>query len=139
METLTGGRVTVAFNTQKELKSGAMAESLEIIISDELRSRDYSGYSGGEAARCALAIRLALAKVISRRAGKRISLIMVDEVSDLDQSGLDSFANAISTLSRDHQIFVVSHDETLKSGFQNVLPIWKGRDGSYIKSSSIVK
>ena len=135
MEELTGGRVTVEFSTQKELKSGSLAETLDIIVSDELGSRDYVGYSGGEAARVALAIRLSLAKVISRRAGKRICLVMIDEVGDLDASGAAAFAHTINSLSRDHQILVVSHDEALKSGFQNVLPVWKGRDGSYIKNA----
>ena len=89
-----------------------MAETLDIIVSDELGSRDYTGYSGGEAARVALAIRLSLAKVISRRAGKRVSLIMVDEVADLDVSGSAAFGHAINSLSREHQCLVVSHDET---------------------------
>jgi exonuclease SbcC len=137
MEDLTGGRITVEFSTQKELKSGKQAESLEIVVSDELGSRDLGMYSGGECARVALAIRLALAKVISRRAGKRIELLLVDEVTDLDSSGAEMFAKTINTLAREHQIIVISHDENMKNGFQNLLQVVKGRDGSYVEKEAV--
>jgi len=64
---------------------------------------------------------------------------MVDEVADLDVSGADAFARAINTLAKEHQCLIVSHDETLKGGFQNTLVVNKGRDGSYIKAARVSK
>jgi exonuclease SbcC len=138
MENLTGGRITVEFATQKELTSGKKAETLDIIVSDQMGSRDFAGYSGGEAARVALAIRLALAKVISRRAGKRIGLVMIDEISDLDTAGADSFAQTINGISKDYsQIMVVTHLPHLKDQFPNILTIVKDRDGSHIETEAV--
>lgn len=139
MDQLTGGRITVEFSTQKELKSGKQAETLDIIVSDALGARDFNGYSGGEAARVALAIRLALAKVISRRAGKQIGLIMIDEISDLDTAGADAFAQTIMGIASDYkQIMVVTHMPHLKDQFPNVLTIVKDRDGSHLESEAVL-
>ena len=138
MENLTGGRITVEFSTQKELKSGKQAETLDIIVSDQLGSRDFAGYSGGEAARVALAIRLALAKVISRRAGKQVGLVMIDEVSDLDQSGMEAFGQTINGLANDYkQIMIVSHVPGLKDCFANVITIVKDIDGSHVEMEAV--
>lgn len=138
MENLTGGRISVEFSTQKELQSGKKAETLDIIVSDQMGSRDFAGYSGGEAARVALAIRLALAKVISRRAGKRIGLVMIDEISDLDTAGADSFAQTINGIAKDYaQIMVVTHLPHLKDQFPNILTIVKDRDGSHIETEAV--
>lgn len=139
MDKLTGGRITVEFSTQKELKSGKQAETLDIIVSDGLGARDFVGYSGGEAARVALAIRLALAKVISRRAGKQIGLIMIDEVSDLDQAGADAFAQTIHGISKDYkQIMIVTHLGDLKDQFQNLITIVKDRQGSHLEMEAVL-
>lgn len=138
MDQLTGGRITVEFSTQKELKSGKQAETLDIIVSDSLGARDFVGYSGGEAARVALAIRLALAKVISRRAGKKIELVMIDEVSDLDASGADAFAQTICGIAGEYkQIMVVTHLPHLRDQFPNILTIVKDRDGSHIEMEAV--
>ncbi len=139
MENLTGGRITVEFSTQKELKGGGKAETLDIIVSDGLGARDFVGYSGGEAARVALAIRLALAKVISRRAGKKIGLIMIDEISDLDAAGADAFAQTINRISPDYQqIMVVTHLPNLKDQFANSITIVKDRDGSHVEMEAVL-
>lgn len=139
MENLTGGRITVEFSTQKELKGGGKAETLDIIVSDGLGARDFVGYSGGEAARVALAIRLALAKVISRRAGKKIGLIMIDEISDLDAAGADAFAQTINRISSDYQqIMVVTHLPNLKDQFANSITIIKDRDGSHVEMEAVL-
>jgi len=139
MENLTGGRITVEFSTLKDLKGGGKAETMDIIVSDALGARDFVGYSGGEAARVALAIRLALAKVISRRAGKRIGLVMIDEVSDLDTAGADAFAQTIMGIAADYQqIMVVTHLPHLKDQFPNTLTIVKDRDGSHIEAEAVL-
>jgi exonuclease SbcC len=138
MERLTGGKIRVEFSTQKELKTGKLAETLDIIVSDNLGARDFNLYSGGEAARVALAIRLALAKVISRRAGKKIECVFIDEISDLDPAGADAFAQTINQISGEYkQILVVTHMPHLKDQFQNVLTIIKDRDGSHIEMEAV--
>ena len=66
---MTAGRMHVRFMTQKETQAGETRETLDIQISDELGTRAYENYSGGEQFRVNFAIRLALSQLLARRAG----------------------------------------------------------------------
>jgi len=134
LDRMTGGGIIVQFSTQKELKSGKQAETLDIMVSDAQGERDFCLYSGGEKVRVAMAIRFGLARIISRRAGKRIESVFIDEVSDLDPAGIEAFAAMVHEVGSEYgQIFVVSHFTELKGKFNNVLTVVKGRDGSRIE------
>ena len=68
---MTDGRMTLKLETQKERRSGGDAvETLEIVIADELGSRAYEMFSGGERFRIDFAVRIALSKVLAWRAGR---------------------------------------------------------------------
>ena len=66
---MTDGRMHVRLDTQKEKKTGGVSETLEVLISDELGTRNYESYSGGEAFRVNFALRVALSQMLARRAG----------------------------------------------------------------------
>ena len=66
---MTENRMHVKIETQKETQKGDVTETLEIKISDELGTRNYEMYSGGEAFRINFAIRIALSRLLARRAG----------------------------------------------------------------------
>ena len=76
---MTGGRMSVRFDTQRELKSGALRETLDIKISDEIGTRNYELYSGGEAFRVNFAIRISLSKLLARRSGAQLQTVVIDE------------------------------------------------------------
>ena len=62
---MTDDRMHVAFETQRESKKGETIETLDIKISDELGTRNYETYSGGETFRINFAIRVALSKLLT--------------------------------------------------------------------------
>ena len=131
LDDLSRGKIRVEFSTQRELKTGKTAESMEILVSDESGTRDFAMYSGGEKARIALAIRLAMLRIMSRRSGRRIESLFIDEVSDLDPVGIDLFGAMVRDLSKDQgQVFVVSHFDRFKDQFPEVLTVTKCRGGS---------
>jgi exonuclease SbcC len=134
LDVLTDGSVTVKFNTQKELKSGELADALDIIVTDHEGSRDFNLYSGGEKMRVSLSIRLGLAKLLSRRAGKRFDFFAVDEISDLDVHGMLKFVEAINLVQKEFkQVFVISHIDTIKDQFDQVIQVIKTeKDGSKV-------
>src|SRR5262249_7799850 len=69
---MTDGRMNVRFDTQRANKTGdGVRETLDIVISDELGTRDYSLFSGGEGFRVNFALRIALSQFLARRAGAR--------------------------------------------------------------------
>ncbi|MDW8144761.1 MAG: SMC family ATPase [Roseiflexaceae bacterium] len=68
---MTDNQMHLTFETQRDTKKGDVAETLEIKIADALGTRVYDAYSGGEAFRLDFAIRIALSKLLARRAGAR--------------------------------------------------------------------
>ena len=78
----TDGRWDIEFSTQKQLKSGAMSESLEILCSDEKGQRDIGQFSGGEQAIFKTIIRLTLAIFQSQQAKTKLQFLVIDEGFD---------------------------------------------------------
>ena len=116
---LTSNGTQVSIESLKDLKSGKLKETLEIKISDELGTRDYELYSGGEAFRIDFSIRIALSKLLARRAGTRLRTLVIDEgFGTQDEEGLDNIIEAIQSISNDFdKILVITHLEALKDAF----------------------
>ena len=129
---MTDGRMHVELTTQRGTKSGGAMEVLDIIISDELGSRPYELYSGGEAFRINFALRVALSRLLARRAGARLQTLIVDEgFGALDASGRERLVEAINSISADFDcILVVTHVEELKELFPVRIEVTKGENGS---------
>lgn len=118
---MTDGRMTVKLETQRELRSrrGEFAETLEIKISDELGPRNYEMFSGGEAFRINLALRIALSKVLAYRSGAPLPTLFIDEgFGTQDTAGRERIVDVIRAIEPDFQrIIVISHLEDLKDAF----------------------
>lgn len=131
---MTGGRMHVRFNTQKETQAGDVRETLDIQISDELGTRAYESYSGGEQFRVNFAIRVALSQLLARRAGTQLRTLIIDEgFGALDASGRERLVEAINAAQQDFErILVVTHIDELKDAFPARIEITKGQKGSEI-------
>ena len=131
---MTDGRMHVRFNMQKETQAGEVRETLDIQIADDLGTRAYELYSGGEAFRVNFAIRVALSQLLARRAGTQLQTLIIDEgFGVLDASGREHLVEAINAAQKDFvRILVVTHLEELKDAFPARIEITKGPDGSEI-------
>ena len=131
---MTEGRMQVRFQSQKITQEGKVAETLEIKISDELGARSYELYSGGEAFRINFAIRIALAKLLARRAGARLETLIIDEgFGTQDALGRERLVEAINSVQEDFpRILVITHIEELKDAFPVRIDIFKTPQGSQI-------
>ncbi|MBI4531139.1 MAG: AAA family ATPase, partial [Candidatus Latescibacteria bacterium] len=76
---LTDNRTQIAIESLRDLKKGGTRETLDIKISDELGTRSYEVYSGGEAFRTDFSIRIALSKLLAKRAGTKLRTLVIDE------------------------------------------------------------
>jgi exonuclease SbcC len=87
-------------------------------------------YSGGEAFRVDFAIRIALSRLLARRAGTRLSTLFIDEgFGTQDAEGLDSLVEAIQTISEDFEkILVITHVQSLKQAFPVRIEVTKYPD-----------
>jgi DNA repair protein SbcC/Rad50 len=132
---ITGGRMHVRFDTQRETVKGDTVETLEIKIADELGTRPYENYSGGEQFRVNFAIRIALSKLLARRAGAQLQTLVIDEgFGALDSTGRDKLVEAINAVQDDFQrILVITHLEELKDAFPVRIEVTKTANGSQIE------
>jgi exonuclease SbcC len=132
---MTASRMHVRFETQRETKSGDNTiETLDIRISDEVGARDYELYSGGEAFRVNFAIRVAMSKVLARRAGASLQTLVIDEgFGTQDGQGRERLVEAINTIQDDFEkIIVITHIDELKEAFPVRIDVWKTSDGSQV-------
>jgi len=132
LDRMTGGRMTVALKTQKQTQKGETRETLEIEIADDLGTRPYELYSGGEAFRIDLALRIALAKLLTRRAGAPLPTLIIDEgFGTQDANGCDRLIEAIQSIASDFQlVIVITHLEELKNRFERRIVVEKTLEGS---------
>ncbi|MBC7473103.1 MAG: hypothetical protein H7263_02335, partial [Candidatus Sericytochromatia bacterium] len=133
---ITEGRMHISFNTRKENKTNdKITETLDIFISDELGTRNYEMYSGGEAFRVNFAIRLALSKLLARRSGTKLKTLVIDEgFGTQDAKGISRLIESINTVSADFEkILIITHMNELKEAFPTKLEVYKTIDGSKVK------
>lgn len=132
---MTDGRMNLRFETQREARSGdSTIETLDILIADEAGTRDYELYSGGEAFRINFAIRIAISKVLARRAGAQLQTLMIDEgFGTQDAQGRERLVEAINAIQDDFErLIVITHIDELKDAFPVRIDVWKTPDGSQV-------
>jgi DNA repair protein SbcC/Rad50 len=130
---MTDGRMHVKFETQRDVRSGAgTIETLDIKISDELGTRSYEMFSGGEGFRVNFAIRIALSRLLAHRAGTRLQTLVVDEgFGSQDQDGRDRVVEAIQAIESEFEkILVITHLEDLRERFPVRIEVSKTPRGS---------
>ncbi len=129
---MTDSRMHVRFETQRETLKGDTIETLDINIADELGTRPYDLYSGGEAFRVNFAIRIALSKLLAHRAGAQLQLLVIDEgFGTQDAEGRARLVEAINSIQDDFErILVITHIEELKDAFPVRIEVVKTAYGS---------
>jgi len=134
---MTENRMHVKIETQRPTKKGEVVETLDINISDELGTRPYEMFSGGEAFRINFAIRIALSKLLAHRAGAPLPTLIVDEgFGTQDATGLEKLKEAITSIQDDFQkILVVTHIEDFRDAFPTRIDVIKTARGSTIEVS----
>jgi exonuclease SbcC len=131
---MTDGRMQLAITTQREKITGGVAETLDIQIADELGTRSYEMFSGGEAFRIDFAIRVALSQMLARRAGAQLRTLFIDEgFGTQDDEGRNKLIEAITAIQDDFDlILAITHMEDLRDSFPVHIQVEKTSDGSRI-------
>ena len=138
LDRLTDGQMSVRFITQRDYKDKNRTdkkETLDILISDAAGAREYELFSGGEAFRINFAIRLALSRVLSQRAGGRLQMLVIDEgFGSQDAEGRQRLIEVINMVRADFaRILVITHLEQLKDAFPSRIEVEKTLRGSQVK------
>lgn len=89
----------------------------EIVIQEGAHPRRFVTLSGGEQMCAALAVRLALLKILAD-----IDIAFFDEpTTNMDRMRRDQLAEAIANIKTFRQLFVISHDDTFEKVTENII------------------
>ena len=132
---LTENRMTLKLQLQEgriDSRTRLPSEELDIRIADEVGTRSYETFSGGEAFRINFAIRIALSKLLARRSGAPLPILFIDEgFGSLDAAGQERLTQAIQSIQDDFQkIVVITHIDQVKESFPVRIEVTKTGSGS---------
>ncbi len=136
LDRLTDGDMSLYFDTLRESKTkrDGPIETLDIKVSDNLGTRPLEMYSGGEGFRAAFALRIALSKLLARRAGARLQTLIIDEgFGSQDAKGREKLVECLDAIKDDFErIIVITHIDELKDAFATRVEVTKTPSGSRI-------
>ncbi|MGI0488726.1 AAA family ATPase [Pantanalinema rosaneae CENA516] len=96
----------------------------EIIVQEGGHTRRFINLSGGEQMCAALAVRLALLKVLAD-----IDIAFFDEpTTNMDRPRREQLAEAIANIKTFRQLFVISHDDTFEKVTENIIFVQREAD-----------
>lgn len=135
LENMMDGRLQIRLDTQVETKSNTVKEVLRITVLDDGYERKYETYSGAEKFVVDLALRIAMSKFLSRRAGASVQLFVLDEgVSCADEDNRAEVLEAIRSISHEFaKVLFVTHIEEMKDCLDGKISVIKDSSGSHIK------
>lgn len=118
----------IFLDTQRIGSDGvSVVDTLDLRVKKEGIVQNFKSLSGGEQFRISLALRIALSEISSRHGGSALEFLLLDEInSPLDRQGTESlFLNVIKSLEKKYKILVITHNDSLKERFTNVLDVTK--------------
>jgi exonuclease SbcC len=126
--------MSLTIPTQRDKITGGVAETLDIMIGDELGTRGYELFSGGESFRIDFALRVALSQMLARRAGAHLRTLFIDEgFGTQDEDGRNKLIEAITAIQDEFDmILVITHIDELRDSFPVHIAIDKTPEGSRI-------
>lgn len=124
---LTENKMHIGLITQNKNKSGSITETLDLVIADEMGTRNYELFSGGEAFKVNFAVRVALSRLLARRSGARLETLIIDEgFGSQDEVSRDRLVKAIRAVQSDFaRILVITHMNDIKEMFPNHIAVTK--------------
>ena len=133
---MSDGKMSIKLETQRQRKNASInsevAETLEIIVADELGTRSYEMFSGGERFRVDFAVRIALSKLLAWRAGAPLPTLFIDEgFGTQDADGRDKIIDVLKAIEdRFERIIVITHLDAIKEAFPIRIEVNRTLEGS---------
>jgi exonuclease SbcC len=124
---LSDNQMHLGLITQQYTRSGNSLETLDILIADNLGTRNYELFSGGEAFKINFALRIALSSMLARRSGTKLETLIIDEgFGSQDEFSRIRLIQAINAIAGDYaRILVVTHISEIKEMFPVQVSITK--------------
>lgn len=136
--TLTGSTISAIISTQKELTTGDKSDKIDLVVDNKAGAGSYGALSAGEKRRVDIAISLALQDLVMGKSDLQINTLYYDEVfENLDEVGCENTIELLKARTDlASSIYVITHNEKLKSLFNNVITVIKEDGFSRIEESN---
>lgn len=131
---LTDGRMHIQFKTITVDTTHSEKPTLEIYVYEGGSERRYELLSGGEQFRINFALRLGIARFISKLRSAPIEMLVIDEgFGSQDERGRNNIIQEINSIRDDFKkILIVSHLPEIKDNFAYEIKVTKDGNGSRI-------
>lgn len=138
LERLSASSFQVHLVTERDKKSGGVAETLDIVVETGSGAQPFEMFSGGERLRIALAVNAAMARLMRRRCGEGWDLLVFDEPAALDEEGVRSLVDWLWMLRSEIScIAVITHLDQVASAFDQRVVVERDEvDGSRLVALS---
>lgn len=132
---VSDGELSVSLRTETEIEGGQMRETLRVRVHRGDGDMDFARCSGGQAFKVALSLRVALGRLLARRAGAKLQLLFVDEgFGSQDEESLPLVLEAIRSIAPLFaKIVVISHLREVKEGFVHRIEVSDGQAGAQVR------
>ena len=132
---LTDNRMSMRLQLRqgrRERRMGLPSEELDIRVGDEMGTRSYETFSGGEAFRIDFSLRIALSRLLASRSGAPLPILFIDEgFGSQDSAGQERLKEAIRSIQDDfRKIIVITHIDEIKESFPTRIEVTKTPTGS---------
>jgi len=126
----------IMLDTQRVGSDGiSIIETLDLRVRRDSVIQNFKSLSGGEQFRISLALRIALSEMSSLHGGSSLEMLLLDEInSPLDKHGTETlFLSVIKSLEKKYKILIITHDDSLKEKFDNILNVTKVNGESIVE------
>jgi DNA repair exonuclease SbcCD ATPase subunit len=118
------------FMTEKTKSDGTQDDTLGINYYLNNKLKDYSQLSGAQQLCVMFAFKLGLSFLLAKMNGSQIKFLMLDEVDmPFSPAAVDAYADIIHFFQKEFTVFVITHNERLKSKFSNAIMVEQDRNG----------
>lgn len=128
---LSGSILKVNMSAQTLNANKSLSDKFDIQVTNEAGANSYQSCSTGEKKRIDLAIAFAIQDLQNSKSSMATNIAIYDECFDgLDAVGAESVIELLKEKSKTlGSIFVITHNDTLKPFFDDVITVEKGVDG----------
>jgi len=129
---ISSERFQIEIRPQRELKSKALKEEIDIVVRKDERRIPYAGLSDGQRQRLNLATLLSIFLLCRDYSKTSFDFLLLDEVLDLslDLKGQEDVIRLLYMIIQDvFHVFVISHKEEIAGSFGRQITVNRGQDG----------
>ena len=128
---ITAGEIEIDFSTVSKTKKGELKDKFAISVNHRFGAKAYKGTSGGERKRADICIAQSILDLVRSFGRNSLAYCSYDEpFEDLDNEGVAYVIEMLNEIAKEiGTVLVVTHNNELKSMFENTITVVKEKDG----------